>query len=443
MQAEGSGWPAAIESERSLLGSALLDPSIIGNQRDAVAPSDFYGDGNRVIWSTMIDLYDRGEGVDLVTVTEALESSGRLAAAGGSGYLNDLVGVVPSPSNAPTYARNIGRMATLRRLLNAGVRIAGLAQDMNQDPEDAVRQAEALLASVLRADTGDGFVSQPDALNAYSEELRAKTSAEGIEYVIPTGLRDLDRILNGGLRRRELIVLAARPSMGKSGLGLTICTNAAAQSSAGVAIFSLEMATSSLIGRMLAYASKVPLQVVDSGRWDRYTDRLGATLGTLAPCRIWWNDVSSMTVERMRSLLRRQIAQGPIDLVLIDHAQLLHCEGRTENRVRELTTITRELKAMAKDFNVAVVLISQLSRAVEQRPNKQPLLSDLRESGSLEQDADVVLLLYREEYYKPDTERINIADVTVAKHRSGPTGVVSLSWSPQTTGFWGLENLGL
>jgi replicative DNA helicase len=240
-----------------------------------------------------------------------------------------------------------------------------------------------------------------------------------------------------------LIVLAARPSMGKSGLGLTICTNAAVRASASAAIFSLEMTTSSLVSRMIATQSNVPLEIIKTGRWGDYERKIGATLGNLLRAKIWWNDMSSITVERMRAMLRRHMLKNPIDLVMIDHAQLLHAEGRQENRTQELTGITRALKGLAKDLNVPVILISQLSREVERRTDKRPMLSDLRESGSLEQDADVVLLLYRDDYYNPDSDRTRIADLSIAKQRNGPTSSVALSWIPETTGFWGLERMGL
>ncbi len=443
---DGSGIPAVPDAERALLGSVFLDASVVARERDTVTVQDFYLSRHAAVWQTMLELNERGSAVDYVTVLEALDAAGRLATAGGAFVVGELVMAVPTPINASDYARMIARAAAMRRLISAGGRIASLGMKNELEPEAAVAEAERLLAGVVGAGLGTDFVSQRDALVAYQEELIARSSGtRESDYLVPTGLRDLDKVLGGGLGKGDLIVLAARPSMGKSGLGLTICTNAALARGAGIAVFSLEMSTSSLVGRMLSHASGVPLGLINTGRWegDERERRIGAALGRLADRRIYWNDEADMTVERMRGALRRQRERDPVDLVMIDHAQLLHQDRRSENRVQEMTAITRQLKAVAKELDVAVLLISQLSRAVEQRPNKRPILADLRESGSLEQDADVVLLLYREEYYRPDTERTGIADVTVAKHRNGPTGVVSLSWIPETTGFWGLERYGV
>jgi replicative DNA helicase len=434
--------PSAPDAERALLGSIFLDASVFG--RLNLEPSDFYVEKHRLIYTSMRNVYDREEPIDYITLMTEMENTRTLTRAGGQMYLVGLLGEVPTSLNAMSYAALIEKMAVLRSIISAGARIASLGYDKDQDPEEALRTAESLLMAIQRRQTEPDFVSQDDALDAYGLELQALIEqGQGIQSTIPTGLRDLDRALGGGMRRGELIVLAARPSMGKSGLGLTICTNAAVRASASAAIFSLEMTTSSLVSRMIATQSNVPLEIIKTGRWGDYERKIGATLGNLLRAKIWWNDMSSITVERMRAMLRRHMLKNPIDLVMIDHAQLLHAEGRQENRTQELTGITRALKGLAKDLNVPVILISQLSREVERRTDKRPMLSDLRESGSLEQDADVVLLLYRDDYYNPDSDRTRIADLSIAKQRNGPTSSVALSWIPETTGFWGLERMGL
>jgi replicative DNA helicase len=436
--------PAAPDAERAFLGSVFLDAGLVGRMRETLLPADFSERKYALIYAAMQSVYDRGESVDFVTLTAELEAKSLLDRVGGVTTLSALMMETPTSINAPSYANMITRAAGMRKLISAGAKIANLGYNPDLGLEEAVRSAEDLIAGILRLERGDRFEPQDISLKNFMDELSAKVSGEeGTAYTIPTGLRDLDRMCSGGFRRGDLVVIAARPSMGKTSLMTTIAANMAIKESS-VAVFSLEMSTSSLIGRMMATRSGVPLSVINSGRWnDQSAERVGRVYNDLSNAKVWWNDISGMTLERLRNLLRRHSTRYPIDVVCIDHAQLLRSDSRTENRVRELTEITGALKGIAKDYNVPVVLLSQLSRGVLQRPDKIPDLGDLKESGSLEQDADLVLMLHREEFYKPDTDRANIADVFVRKQRNGPTGQVSLSWNPQTTGFWGLEKVGM
>jgi len=420
----------------------LLDREVIGRLSGQLAARDFYQDRHALIYQTMLDLDARGEPVDYLTIITELERTGRLSDAGTATYVASLIGAVPSPIHAERYATLVADTALMRRLISAGGRIATIGFQNQLDPQTAIARCEQLLAEVDAGALADEYVTMVGGLQTYMEQFQTTSERDRsvIEttFKIPTTYRDVDRILGGGFARGDLVLLAGRPGMGKSSLGLEIITRAAIAFRAPTVLFSLEMSAQQVLARMVSATSGVPLSVLDGAVLLPGQERaLGTALGRLAECDVLISEAPTLSLAQLRSQVRRRAARSDLALVVVDHIQLVSAEG--ENRVAEMGQISRGLKALARDHNVVVLALSQLSRAVEQRADKIPVLSDLRESGSLEQDADVVLMLHREEYYKPQTDRVGVVDLYVRKHRNGRTGDVALIWNGETTGFRGLE----
>lgn len=440
--------PSNEGAEQALLGSALLDRSVIARVADRLAPRDFYQDKHGVIYQAMLDIEADGQVVDYLTVLDVLDRSGRLAAIGGATYLAGLPLVSPTPVHAEQYAELIANAAFMRRLISAGGKIATLGYDNRDDPETALVRCEQFLADAVGTTVSSRMIAIADALSTYSDALEALTqpdlpSANRPAPRLSTGYRDLNEILRGGFTRGDLILLAGRPGMGKSALGFALLMRLALLAGARGVLFSLEMGVTQVLARMLATASGVPLARQDDGQLSPSQQvPFGKALGDLAQTRIMLDDTARLSIATLRSRVRRLVAEREgLDVVVVDHVQLL--SGQSRNRVEEIGEISRGLKAIAREHNVAVLALAQLSRSVEQRTDKVPQLSDLRESGTLEQDADVVLMLYREEYYKPETERSGMADLFVAKHRNGRTGRLTLIWNQECTSFRGLEEFGV
>jgi replicative DNA helicase len=446
--------PAAVppkneEAERAVLGSALLDRDVIARISERLAPRDFYVDKHAVIYQTMLDVAARGD-VDYLSVMDALDRSGRLAEAGGLGYLAELPLAVPTPIHAERYAGFVADCAIMRRLISAGGRIAQIGFQNTENPEVALARCEQLLGEVVGTGLASPVRPIVDALSDYLDQLRTlaevdlATSAVAT-YRLPTTYRDLDQLLGGGFSRGDLVLLAGRPGMGKSSLGVEFLTRIASAWQVRAVLFSLEMGNPQVLGRMLSTGSGIPLVRFDDGRLTpSQREPFSRTSDRLAETPILLDDSARLPIATLRSRVRRLASEREgLDLVIVDHVQLLTGSGGSQNRVAEIGEISRSLKALAREHNVVVIALAQLSRAVEQRTDKVPQLSDLRESGTLEQDADVVLMLYREEYYKPDGERKGLADVYVAKHRNGRTGKITLVWNAETTGFTGMEVYGL
>jgi len=431
--------PQNLDAERSLLGAALLDKDIIVRVADIVRPEDFYDERHGAVYAAILELYENHQPADLVTVTEKLSSKGKLEQVGGASKLAALIASTPSAAHAAEYAEIIANKATLRRLISASATIGELALAQNVKLDDALDRAEQTLFAVSRKHLKTSFTLVKDVLSATFERIDSLHEHRGQLRGVPTGFKDLDNML-AGLQGSDLIIIAARPSIGKTSLALNIALTAARDSHFAVGIFSLEMSKEQVIDRLLSAQSGIDAWKLRTGNLasDDF-ERLSEAMGKLAEVPIYIDDSAFMNVMEIRTKARRLKAEKGLDLVIVDHIQLMEGSRTYEGRVQEISEISRSLKALAKELGIPVMAVSQLSRAVEQRPRKIPQLSDLRESGSIEQDADVVLFIYREEYYEPDTERKNIADIYIAKHRNGPTGRVELYFDASRMVFKDLE----
>jgi replicative DNA helicase len=426
--------PHNTDAEEAVLGSLLIDRDAIGRIAAFLRPEDFYRERNATIYAAMLALYERREPVDFLTLSDELQRTGRYEEVGGLAYLSSLLTVVPTSLHVEHYARIVERAAIRRRLIRAAGRIAQLGYDESIDTDQALEQAEQVLFAVGERRAARDFQRLADVLRAYWEQLLLAADVDRLQRGIPTDFKDLDKLL-GGLQRSDLIIVAARPSMGKSSFALCLARNAAVRFGAKVGIFSLEMSQLQLAQRLLFSESGVDSSRLRQANLSPAERRkLAEALSVLAAAPIYLDDTPNIPLGELRAKARRLHHEVGLDLLVIDYLQLIQVGGR-ENRVQEISEISRSLKALARELNVPVVALSQLSRAVESRSPHIPLLSDLRESGSLEQDADVVLFIYREEVYDRDTENKGIAEIHVAKHRNGPTGQVSLLWLEKLTKF--------
>lgn len=433
--------PHNLEAEEAVLGSVLLDREVIGRVSTVLESRDFYRERNGQIYQAMLELYDRHEPVDYLTLIDELDRTQRLDQAGGTTYVAGLLGAVPTPIHAEHYAKIVADTAFMRRLISAGGKIATIGFQNQFDTDTALEKCEQILFDIANKKANRDFTSLGDILQDYLEQLSLLREGEGIKYGVPTGFTDLDKIMAGGMQRSDLIILAARPAMGKTSLALGIAANAALRFKAASAVFSLEMSGAQLAARLLSTESGIETTRLRSGNLtDAESRKLGHALGILAEAPIYIDDTPGISVTNLRAKTRRLHAEVPLDLVIVDHLQLMTAgEGSGMNRVNEMSEISRQLKGLARELHVPVIALSQLSRAVEQRSPKIPILSDLRESGSIEQDADLVMFIYREDYYDKESERQGIAEVHIAKHRNGPTGKIDLLFNQRTTKFLDLE----
>ncbi len=432
--------PQTPQAEASLIGSLLLDKDAIIKVADIVHTEDFYVEKNGLIFDAIIRLFEKREPIDMVTLSEELEKQGVLKEVGGSSYITDMVNNVPSAAHVAQYGQIVAQKATLRRLIGAASEINNLAYDEDQQLDGLLDKAEQTLFDVSQKHLRQNFVSIKDVLaesfNRLDSLHKDKDSLRGI----PTGFKGIDDIL-AGLQKSDLIILGARPSMGKTSLALNIAQNVATKEGVPVGIFSLEMSKEQLIDRLLASEAGIDSWKLRTGNLeDKDFEKINKAMGVLAEAPIYIDDSAMANVMEMRTKARRLQSEHDLGLIVIDYIQLM--SGRSsnsENRVQEISEISRGLKGLARELNVPVIALSQLSRSVEQRSPKIPQLSDLRESGSIEQDADVVMFIYREDYYEKDTEKKNIAEVLIKKHRNGPTGEVELFFQPDQTLFRSIE----
>lgn len=430
--------PRNLEAEQAVLGSLLLDRDAIIEVNGILRADDFAFDAHAALYRVMVDLYEQRRPVDLVTVLEEVARRDLLQRIGGRGYPVSLVNTVPTAVHVADYARIVERLAVLRRLISAGAQIMGIARTDGVETDDAIGQAEEALRAVSQRRSSQGFEPMPDILARILERLDYVHENRGAIIGVPTGFTDLDKIL-GGLQRSDLVILGARPAHGKTAMALGMCHNAAVRYKQRIAIFSLEMSKEQLVQRLLCMQGRL-----DSGRLrsgyideDEWT-RLIEAAAVLSDTKIFIDDSAGTNPAEMRNRARRLQAEQGLDLIVVDYLQLM--SGRaSENRVQEISGISRSLKVLARELNVPVLALSQVSRGVDSRTSHVPLLSDLRESGSIEQDADVVVFLTREEMYDPETEKRHIADLYVAKHRNGPTGHLALYFDQQQTRFRDLE----
>lgn len=432
--------PADLDAEKATLGSILLDRDAIIPVAPWLMPEFFYADKHTWIYEAQLACYNQRIPPDLVNVTDELRRRERLDSIGGVSYLIELSNSVPTAVHIEYYGRIVERTALMRGLISAGSKIAHLGYDETEDFNATLDQAEAELHKLSQRQVKDGAVPIGELTDTYFDFINRLGSEGGASIGLRTGFTDLDE-LTGGLQRSDLLILAARPAVGKTSLALNIAQNAATESQARVVIFSLEMSRDQLMQRMLSTHTGIDMQSLRLGDiQDTALQTITEALGELSKLHIWVDDTPDISIMEMRSKCRRMQAEHGIDLVIVDYLQLMAGTVRRDgNRVQEVSEISRGLKHLARELNVPVIALSQLSRAVEGRSSHVPMLSDLRESGSLEQDADIVMFIYREELYDPETDKKGVAELHLAKHRNGPTGVVPMRFFKSTTKFANLD----
>ena len=432
--------PQAVDAEQSMLGCVLLDGNAIINVADIVRVDDLYKSEHRAIYQTMLDLYHKREAIDILSVGRALKDGGVLEEIGGNTYLTSLVNRVPTPTHAVSYAKIVKKKKTLRELIDASHHIAELGWSEEEDTEKLLDAAEQKIFAISQSSVQQDFDSVSNSLEEAYARIEALAQNEGgAVRGVPTGFTDLDAMLSG-MQPSDFVVLAARPSLGKTSLALDIARNVALNAELPVGIFSIEMSRAQIVDRLLSAESRVNLWKLRNGKLSSDDfDRLSDAMGRLSSAPIYVDDNPTPTPLQMRTMARRLQMEHGLSLVIVDYLQLIDAQSTSDSLVHQVTEISRSLKAMARELDVPVLALSQLSRAVENRPDQVPKLSDLRESGSIEQDADVVMFIYREDRVKPELAQKGIAEIHVAKHRNGPIGKVSLKFDEDHATFWNLE----
>jgi replicative DNA helicase len=427
--------PHSIEAEESVLGAMLLSETSISDVLDKLRSDDFYKPAHRKIFDAVVGLFGRGEAVDFVTVAEELRRSALLEGVGGKAYLFHLVNSVPAASNASYYARIVEETSLLRRLIEATQEAAALAFESAEDVDHIVDQVEQTIFNVAQKRLGDRFSHIRDLLHDHLEHVEALSMKGGAITGVPTGFIDLDNITSG-LQPSNLLIVAARPSFGKTSFALNVAQQAATEHQIPVAIFSLEMSKMELVQRLVCAEALVDVHKLRTGNLnDQDWSRLATAVGRLADAPIYIDDTESVTVLEIRAKARRLKQKSDLGLVVVDYLQLMSGPRHSDNRQQEISEISRSLKILARELDVPVIAISQLNRALETRQDKRPMLADLRDSGAIEQDADVVIFIYRDEVYNPDSPDRGTAEVLVAKHRNGPVGRLKLTFLENYTKF--------
>jgi replicative DNA helicase len=436
--------PHNLEAERSVLGAILIHNEAFNHAAEVLEPRDFFRDAHRRIFEKMVQLSERNEAIDLVTLKEALTRSRELEEVGGPAYITALVDGLPRATNVEYYARIVKEKATLRNLIFASNKILASAYEAEDDPDEILDGAEHAIFSIAENRVREGFISMRDLAHQSFETIEQAHARKELITGVPSGFRDLDE-LTSGFQRGDLVIVAARPSVGKTALVLNVAQHVGTREYEGrkrtVGIFSLEMSKAQLFLRMLTSEANIDGHRLRTGfLLEKDWGRLSHALGTLSETKIYIDDTPGIGVLEMRAKARRLMAEHGLDLLIVDYVQLMQARGRFDNRTLELGAISRSLKGLAKELNIPIIVISQLSRAPESRSDHRPLLSDLRESGALEQDADVVVLLFRADQY-PDAkpEEQGIAELNIAKQRNGPTGLVKLAFIREQTRFADLD----
>jgi replicative DNA helicase len=434
--------PHSDDAEKSVIGSIILNKDALFEVMEILKAEDLYNQMHQEIFRTVLELARRNEAVDILTVSEELKRRNTLEMVGGRAYIALLSTLVPSTSNASQYAKIVSEKAVLRRLINASSDIMEQAYQEKLESETVLDHAEQAIFEIAQTKQKKDYEPLKDVLYTNLKRIDEVSKLEGGLTGITTGFLDLDA-RTSGLQRADLIMVAARPSMGKTAFALNIAQQAAMRGKAKVLIFSLEMPREQLGQRLLSMESRVDMQKLKTGKLDKGDwDQLYGAIDRLSKAEIYIDDSPGISVMEIKNKCRRLKAEKELDLIVIDYLQLMSYEGRAESRQQEITAISRFLKQLAREMDCPVVVLSQLSRAPEQRSDHRPILSDLRESGSIEQDADIVMFLYRDEYYNPETDKPNICEVHIAKQRSGPTGVFELTWLGKYTRFVDTSRLG-
>jgi len=435
--------PQSIEAEKSLLGCLMIDKNAIAKVVDFIDYRDFYRNSHQEIYKICQELFSKGEAIDLLSVANRLKEKGLLEEIGKNSYLSELINTVPTASHILNYAKIVQRKRILRDLINTGSEVAALGYNETEDPEILLDQAEKKIFSIAQRGLSQNFLSVKTTLEDAFDRIDKLSKRKGGLRGLPTGFTDLDNIL-AGLQKSDLIVLASRPSLGKSTLALNIASHIAISEKAPVGIFSLEMSRDQLVDRLIADQAGIDLWRLRTGKLSGDGDdndfaRIQRALGVLSEAPIYIDDATSSNILQMKAMARRLQAEKGLGLIIVDYLQLMEPRNTQVSMVQQMTEISRSLKSLARELNVPVLALSQLSRAVEQRSPQIPRLSDLRETGAIEQDADVVLFIYREDRYRPDTTRKNIADIIIAKHRNGPVVKVELYFDESRVAFRNLE----
>lgn len=432
--------PHDIEAEQAVIGSMLTDKDSVISAVEVLKEEDFYREDNKVIYSAIMNLYNRGEPIDIITLKAELVSLGKFEAVGGLEYLAELPEKVPTTANVEKYIKIVEEKSMLRTLIKTANELIVLGYDQTQEVEDIMDVAEKKIFNVMQRKNQKGYSSMKDILVESFTQLEELYNRKQHITGVPTGFADLD-YKTAGLHNSDLILVAARPAMGKSAFALNIASNAAVRANVPVAIFSLEMSKEQMGNRILCSEAMVDSNKVRTGKIeDEDWAKLAMASGELSESQIFIDDTPGISIMEIRAKCRKMKLEKNIGLVVIDYLQLVQGSSKKGgSREQEISEISRSLKILAKEINVPVIALSQLSRAPEQRPDHRPMLSDLRESGAIEQDADIVMFLYRDDYYNEESEKKNIAEVIIAKHRAGSTGTVELLWLGNYTKFANIE----
>ena len=435
--------PQSLEAERSLLGSIMLDKNAVIKVADFLACRDFYKKIHQDIYQAMLDLFEKGEPVDFLSVSTRLKEKGILDEIGGNGYLTDLVNCVPTATHVLSYAKIVQKKRILRELIDASHDIGSMGYNETEDVDLLLDKAERRIFSIAQKSLTQNFIPVKAMLEDAFERIDRLSKHGSAPRGLPTGFVDLDNML-AGLQKSDLIIIAARPSLGKSSLALDLARHAAIIEKKTVGIFSLEMSIDQVVDRLIAAQANVDLWRLRTGHLssegeDNDFARIQQAMSVLSEAPLFIDDAVSANILQMRAMARRLQAQYGLGLIVVDYLQLMESRNPNSGMVQQMTEISKSLKGLARELSIPVVALSQLSRAVEQRSPQVPRLSDLRETGAIEQDADVVLFIYREDKYRPETERKNVADIIIAKHRNGPVGKVELYFNERIASFTNLE----
>lgn len=431
--------PQNVEAEQSVLGSMLLDKEVVPTIFEILKSEDFYRQDHKEIYEAIMDLFEKADPIDLVTVADQLKLRGSLDAVGGLEYLTNIATAVPTTANAKHYAKIVEEKSILRRLIKVSSDIVNMGYEAAEEVSYVLDRAEQNIFDILQKRNKQGFSHIKDVLMDAYTKLEELYNNKGFITGIPSGFTDLDH-KTAGFQNSDLILVAARPAMGKTSFVMNIAAFAAIYKKVPVAVFSLEMSKEQLVNRMLCCEAMVDSQRMRTGRLeDDDWKKLARATGPLSEAPIYIDDTPGTSVMDIRAKCRRLKLEKNLGLVVIDYLQLMQGRGKNDNRQQEISEISRSLKILAKEIHVPVITLSQLSRAPEQRTDHRPILSDLRESGAIEQDADLVMFLYRDDYYNEESEKKNVAEVIISKHRNGSTGTVELRWFGEYTKFGNLK----
>jgi replicative DNA helicase len=427
--------PHSLEAEQSVLGAMILNKEAINTAIEIIRPDDFYKEANKEIFESILVLFNKNEPVDLITLSEELKRRGTLENIGGVTYLADISSSIATTANVKYYCKIVEEKSILRRLINSCDDVIAKSYENSDEVNAIIEKAEKSIFDITQGRHREGFSPISEVLLDSFSQIEERAANQGTLTGLTTGFIDLDNKLSG-LQKSDLVLLAARPSMGKTAISVNIVTNAALKAGASVAVFSLEMSKEQLVQRMISATAHVDLQKIISGRLEEEEWlQVINSMGPLSQANVFIDDTPGISLMEMKAKCRRLKIEKGLDLVMIDYLQLMQLEGKQESRQQEISAISRGLKALAKEMDCPVIALSQLSRAPELRTDHRPILSDLRESGAIEQDADVVLFLYRDDYYNEDSEKKNIGEVIIAKHRNGPTGSIELVFKKEFTKF--------